>query len=90
MLLISETKFDNTFPVSQICVPEYLVPFRLDLTGNGGGIMLYVKEHIPCRILSKFTFEKEIEAFASEINLRKVMWLLVYSYNPNFVIYLYI
>ena len=46
--------------------------------------MLYVKEHIPCRMLSKFTFEKEIEAFAIEINLRKVKWLLVCSYNPNF------
>ena len=45
--------------------------------------MLYVKEHIPCRMLSKFTFEKEIEAFAIEINLRKVKWLLVCSYNAN-------
>ena len=35
-------------------------------------------------MLSKFTFEKEIEAFAIEINLRKVKWLLVCSYNPNF------
>ena len=79
VLLISETKIDNTFPVSQFCVPGYSVPFRLDRTGNGGGIMLYVKEHIPCRMLSKFTFEKEIEAFAIEINLRKVKWLLVCS-----------
>ena len=37
--------------------------------------MLYVKEPIPCRMLSKFTFEKEIDAFAIEINLRKVKWL---------------
>ena len=35
-------------------------------------------------MLSKFTFEKEIEAFAIEINLRKVKWLLISSYNPNF------
>ena len=35
-------------------------------------------------MLSKFTFEKEIEAFAVEINLRKVKWLLVGSYNPIF------
>ena len=83
MLLISETKTDNTFPVSQFCVPGYPVPFRPDRTGNGGG-MLYIKEHIPCRMLSKFTFEKEIEAFALEINLRKVKWLLLCSYNPNF------
>ena len=83
MLLISETKIDNAFPVSQFCVPGYSVPFRLDRTGNGIGIMLQVKEHIPCRMLSKFTFEKEIEAFTIEINLRKVKWLLVCSFDTN-------
>ena len=83
VLLIPETKIDNTFSVSQFCLPGYLVPFRLDCTGNGGGVMLYVKEHIPCRMLSKFTFEKEIETFAIEINLGKVKWLSACSYNPN-------
>ena len=34
-------------------------------------------------MLSKSTFEKEIEAFAIEINLRKVKWLFVCFYNPN-------
>ena len=34
-------------------------------------------------MISKFTFEKEIEVFATENNLRKVKWLLVCSYNPN-------
>ena len=58
VLLISETKIFNTFSVIQFCLPGYLKPFRLGCTGNGGGIMLYVKEHIPCRMLSKFTFEK--------------------------------
>ena len=82
VLLISETKIDNTFPVSQFCVPVYSIPLRLDRTGNGGGIMIYVKVYKPCRMLSKFTFEKEIEDFPIEINLRKVKWLLVYSYNP--------
>ena len=84
VLLISETKIDNTFPVSQFCVPGYSVPFRLELTGSGRGIMLYVKGYVPCRMLSKFTSEKEIEAFAIEINLLKVKWLLVCSYNLNF------
>ena len=84
MLLISKTKIGNTFPVSQFCVPGYSAAFRLDRTGNGGDIMLYVKEHVHYRMLSKFTFEKEIEAFAIEINLRKVNWLLVCSFNLYF------
>ena len=82
--LISETKIDNTFPVSQFCVPGYSMPFRLDRTRNGGVIMLYFKKHIPRIMLNKFTFEKEIEAFAIEINLCKVKWLLFCSYNTNF------
>ena len=84
VLLISETKIDNTFPVSQFCVPGYSMPFRLDRTRNGGVIMLYFKKHTPCIMLNKFTFEKEIEAFAIEINLCKVKWLLFCSYNTNF------
>ena len=84
VLLISETKIDNAFPWSQFFVPGYSVPFRLDRTGNGGGIILYVKEYIPCRMLNKFTFETEVDAFAIEINLCKVKWLLVCSYKPNF------
>ena len=43
--LISETKDDNTSPVSQFCVPGYSVLSRLDHTGKGGGIW-------PCRMLS--------------------------------------
>ena len=85
LLLISETKFDNTFPVSKFCVLGYSVPFRLDEKGSRRGIMSYVKEHIPWRMLSKFTFEKEIGACSIEINLRKVKWLLVCSHNPNFL-----
>ena len=74
--VISKTKVDNTFLMRQFCVLGYLVPFRLDHTGKRGGIW-------PCRMLSKFTFEKEIEAFAIENRLRKVKWLLVCSDNQN-------
>ena len=40
VLLISETKIDNAFLASHMCVPGYLVPFRLDHTGSGGGIIV--------------------------------------------------
>ena len=49
--LISETKVDNTFPVSQFCVPGYSAPFRLYRTENGGSIST-------CTMFNKFTFEK--------------------------------
>ena len=90
VLLISETKIDNTFPVSQFCVPGYSATFRLDRTGNGGDIMLYVKEHISCRMLSKFTFEKEIEAFTIESNFVRLSGCWSVFITQIFVIYWYI
>ena len=58
--------------------------YHSQLTVQGMEEVLYVKEHIPCRMFYKFTFEKEFKAFATEITLRKVEWLLVCSYNQNF------
>ena len=81
--LISETKVDNASPVSQFCVPGYSVPFRLDHTGKGGGIW-------PCRMLSKFTFEKEIKAFAIENNLQRLSSYWSVLATQIFEIYRYI
>ena len=90
MLIISKTKIDNAFPVSQFCVPGYSATFRLDRTGNGGDIMLYVKEHISCRMLSKFTFEKEIEAFTIESNFVRLSGCWSVFITQIFVIYWYV
>ena len=54
--------------------------YHSDLTVEKMEGVLYVKEHTPCRMLSKFTFEKGIEVFATAINQRKIKWL-VCSYN---------
>ena len=35
---MSETKVDSTFSVSEFCLPEYSVQFKLDRTGKGRGI----------------------------------------------------
>ena len=79
--MISETKLDNSFPVSQFLIDGYTPPFRLDRDNNRGGIMLFVTEDIPCKLLS---IENHLmEGFYVEINLRKTKWLLCCSYNPN-------
>ena len=41
ILMISETKLDNSFPVSQFLIDSYTPPFRLDRDNNVGGIMLF-------------------------------------------------
>ena len=52
ILMVSETKLNNSFPVSQILINTYSPPFRLYRDNNGGDIMLFVREDIPCKLLS--------------------------------------
>ena len=66
--MISETKIDASFPIDQILLNSYSTPFRLDRNAHGGGILLYVQEDIPSKLL---LVEKNlIEGFFVEINLR--------------------
>ena len=39
VFMISETKNDNSFPMPQFTVTDYSLPFRLDQTSHGGGIL---------------------------------------------------
>ena len=56
-------------------------PFRFDRNKNGGGILLYVREDIPTKILSHDF--PSAESFFVEIILHKKKWLINCSYNPN-------
>ena len=51
-------------------IKGYSTPFRLDRNQNGEGLLLYVREDIPCQILKEYTPEKRIENLFVEINLR--------------------
>ena len=53
ILMISETKIDDTFPESQFLIEGFSKPFRLDRTAKSGGILLYIREDIPCRCIKK-------------------------------------
>ena len=82
LLLISETKLNNTFPQCQFLLDGFHTPYREDGTDKGGELLLYVREHIPCMNI-KFNFCTAFEAIVVEINLKKRKWLLICSYNPN-------
>ena len=47
VFLTSETKVDDSFPEGQFFIDGYHTPLRYDRNGNGGGILLYVREEIP-------------------------------------------
>ena len=69
ILVITETKLDHTFPEKQFLIPGYRKPFRRDRNKYGGGVMIYVREDIPCDILVKHKTPTNIEAIFVEINL---------------------
>ena len=81
ILMISERKLDNSFPEGQFLIPGYSSPYGFDRNCRGGGIMLYVREDIPSKLLS--IENQPIEGFYIEINLRKKKWLLCGTYNPH-------
>ena len=70
ILMISETKLDSTFPSNQFTIKGYAAPIRFDRNGRGGGIILYIREDIPARLLTT-SLPKDFEGFFVELNLRK-------------------
>ena len=72
MLMISETKSHNSFPEGQFLISGYSSPYRFDRNCRARGIMLYVREHIPCKLVS--IENQPTEGFYVEINLMKKKW----------------
>ena len=60
-------------------IEGYTQPFRRDRNKNG--ILVDVREGIPCRELKVKSGAENLEVFFIEINLRKNKWLLFAGYN---------
>ena len=82
ILVITETKLDASFETAQFCIDGYNEPYRLDRNRYGGGILIYIREGIPTRLLNFHAFPCDIEGMFLEINLRKTKWLLYGTYHP--------
>ena len=74
ILLISETKLDETFPTRQFSIDGFTSPYRLDRNGFGGGLLAYVREDIPSKFIK--TELSNREGFFTEINLRNKKWVI--------------
>ena len=89
ILVVTETKLDESFPSSQLYINGFKEPYRLDRNNNGGGVA--VRDDIPSKLLSKHMFPDDpygkdnvkgpIEGVFIEINLRKTKWLLFGTYR---------
>ena len=69
ILMISETKIDESLPLGQFKVNDFDAPFRLDRIINGGGVMLFVREDIPAKLIASET--PPVEGLYVEVKLRK-------------------
>ena len=58
----------SSFPNSMFDIEGYSLPFRCDGDLNGGGILVYVKEGIPCRELNIKPGAERVEGIFLEIN----------------------
>ena len=67
IFLIFEIKLDSSFSSASFTIQDYSTAFVLDNNQNGGGLLLYVLEDIPCKIYSP---EKPIESFLVQIKLK--------------------
>ena len=83
ILLLSETKLDDSFPTAQFLLNGFCKPYRLDRISNGGGILLHVRDDIPSRLLTDYKIKDNLELFFVEVNIRKKKWLLGCSYNSH-------
>ena len=78
---ISKTKLDDSFPGDQFFIEGYHTSFRFDRNGNGDGILFYVCEDIPAKVIH--CDFPTFESFYVETNLHKKKWPLNCSYSPH-------
>ena len=81
IIVITESKLDHTFPDSSFRISGYNKPFRKDRNRNGGGILVFIRDDIPCKEL-QINFFNEFEVLFIEANLSYSKWLFVTCYHP--------
>ena len=82
-LWLLKQKIDESFPTSQFIIPGFTSPYRFERIKDGGGIFVYIREDIPSKLLDNSYIASDIECLVIDVNLRKVRWLVICSYNPH-------
>ena len=80
--MITETKLDHTFPLGQFYVEGFTMPYRLYRSCNGGGVIIFVREDIPSKILEKHKLSQDIEGIFIELNFKKNQMVAFWNLPP--------
>ena len=82
ILAIAETKLDDSFHSAQFNMCNYKL-YRQDRNSHGGGIMIYVKDCIPHRLINEHTgIHMGVEFMTIELSVKSNKWKLCYIYRP--------
>ena len=87
ILVLNETKLSEEVNAGVLSYFGFHPPFRMDRNKNGGGVIVFVRSNIPCRLLQKHNFTKNVEGMFLEINLRKKKILLFAVYHSTHEVY---
>ena len=80
ILLISETRSDNSFFDSQFFAEGFKM-YHKDRTKSGGGLLLYVNENIPGKIINSYKLKENSEIILFEFCVSNKKWLLLGNYR---------
>ena len=83
LLMVSETKLDDSYPIEQYKIEGYSKPIRLDRNCYGGGFMIFPREDLPCHELKSHKLPIDVECTFLELRIRQSKWLVVAGYNPH-------
>ena len=56
ILVLKETKLENSFPNLQFLEDGFSEPVRIDRKRSGGEVMIYIRNDIPSKLLTKHFF----------------------------------
>ena len=82
ILLLSETKIDDSFPDSQFFAEGFKL-YRKDRTKTGGGLLLYVNETLPGKIINSYKFKENPEIILFEFSVSNKKLLLFGNSRPS-------
>ena len=70
ILMVSETKLDSSFPQTLFRIEGYDPPFRYNRNSHRRGVLLFIREDIPTKIISIAPL-KDFEGIFVELNCPK-------------------
>ena len=78
VFLLSETKIDDLFADSQFFAVG-LKMYCKDKTKSGGGLLIYINEHLPGNNINSYKFKENSEIILFEFSVSNKKWLLLIS-----------